>query len=53
MLAMHPDEQDKLYESIKGVLRDGRLPEYEDFNSLSYCEACVSAHRLSFAVKCS
>ncbi|GJE85498.1 cytochrome P450 [Phanerochaete sordida] len=41
LLAMHPEEQEKLYESIKEVCRDGRLPEYEDLRSLSYCEAVL------------
>ncbi|KIP01299.1 hypothetical protein PHLGIDRAFT_507626 [Phlebiopsis gigantea 11061_1 CR5-6] len=41
LLAMHQDEQERLYQHITSVLRDGRLPEYEDYNSLSYCQAVL------------
>ncbi|OCH86802.1 cytochrome P450 [Obba rivulosa] len=39
MLALYPDVQEKLYEHIKGVIGDGRLPSYEDMNSLTYSMA--------------
>nr|BAL05166.1 cytochrome P450 [Phanerodontia chrysosporium] len=41
MLAMHPEVQDKMYESVRCVTQNGRLPEYEDMRSLSYCEAVL------------
>ncbi|KAI0705841.1 cytochrome P450 [Cytidiella melzeri] len=35
MLALYPDEQEKLYQHIKTVIPDGRAPAYEDMNSLT------------------
>ncbi|KDQ09997.1 hypothetical protein BOTBODRAFT_137276 [Botryobasidium botryosum FD-172 SS1] len=35
LLACYPEEQDKLYTHIKSVLPDGRLPNYEDMNTLT------------------
>ncbi|KAJ3484838.1 hypothetical protein NLI96_g5368 [Meripilus lineatus] len=39
LLALYPKEQEKLYEEIKTVLPDGRLPTYEDANSLIFTNA--------------
>ncbi|KAF8161201.1 cytochrome P450 [Crassisporium funariophilum] len=39
MLALYPDEQEKLYKHIKSVLTDGRVPTYEDMPLLEYSEA--------------
>ncbi|KAI0676506.1 cytochrome P450 [Trametes maxima] len=39
LLALHPDEQETLYQSIKSVLADGRTPTYSDFSSFSYAMA--------------
>ncbi|PPQ76825.1 hypothetical protein CVT24_010969 [Panaeolus cyanescens] len=36
LLALYPDEQEKLFQHIKSVLPDGRVPTYADFNSLTY-----------------
>ncbi|TFK19317.1 614/534 cytochrome P450 [Coprinopsis marcescibilis] len=35
LLSLYPEEQDKLYEQIKSVLGDGRLPSYEDMPLLT------------------
>ncbi|KAF9048946.1 cytochrome P450 [Panaeolus papilionaceus] len=35
LLALYPDEQEKLYQHIKSVLPDGRTPKYEDMNTLT------------------
>ncbi|KAF9054616.1 cytochrome P450 [Panaeolus papilionaceus] len=42
LLALYPDEQEKLYHHIKSVLRDGREPTYEDMNSLTYSMAVLN-----------
>ncbi|GJE97102.1 cytochrome P450 [Phanerochaete sordida] len=39
LLAMHQDYQEKLYQHIKGVIPDDRLPTYEDMNKLTECTA--------------
>ncbi|EKM51238.1 uncharacterized protein PHACADRAFT_263271 [Phanerochaete carnosa HHB-10118-sp] len=39
LLAMHQDYQEKLYQHIKSVVPDGRLPTYEEMNSLTECMA--------------
>ncbi|KAF9049846.1 cytochrome P450 [Panaeolus papilionaceus] len=39
LLALYPDEQEKLYQHIKSVLIDGREPTYEDMGSLTYSNA--------------
>ncbi|KAI5119154.1 hypothetical protein M0805_005233 [Coniferiporia weirii] len=39
LLALYPDQQEILYQNIISVLPDGRLPAYEDMNSLSYVTA--------------
>ncbi|KAF9481511.1 cytochrome P450 [Pholiota conissans] len=39
MLALHPDEQEKLYEHIKSVLVDGADPTYEQMPLLTYSNA--------------
>ncbi|KAF9054629.1 cytochrome P450 [Panaeolus papilionaceus] len=39
LLALYPDEQEKLYHHIKSVLPDNREPTYEDMNSLTYSTA--------------
>ncbi|KAJ3552928.1 hypothetical protein NM688_g3893 [Phlebia brevispora] len=38
-LAFHPEEQEKLYQHIKSVLKDGRAPTYEDMGALTQSEA--------------
>ncbi|KAJ3484828.1 hypothetical protein NLI96_g5371 [Meripilus lineatus] len=42
LLALYPKEQEKLYEEIKTVLPDGRLPTYEDANSLVFTNAILN-----------
>ncbi|RPD75492.1 cytochrome P450 [Lentinus tigrinus ALCF2SS1-7] len=39
LLALHQDEQERLYQHIKTVIPDGRTPTYEDFTSLTYAMA--------------
>nr|BAL05196.1 cytochrome P450 [Phanerodontia chrysosporium] len=34
LLALYPEQQDKLYKHIKHVIPDGRIPAYEEMNSL-------------------
>ncbi|EMD35530.1 hypothetical protein CERSUDRAFT_116271 [Gelatoporia subvermispora B] len=36
MLALYPEEQKKLFNHIKSVIGDGRIPAYEDMNALTY-----------------
>ncbi|KAF9048947.1 614/534 cytochrome P450 [Panaeolus papilionaceus] len=36
LLALYPDEQERLYQHVQTVLTDGRSPTYADVNSLSY-----------------
>ncbi|EKM52723.1 uncharacterized protein PHACADRAFT_211944 [Phanerochaete carnosa HHB-10118-sp] len=35
LLALYPEQQEKLYQHIKGVIPDDRLPTYQEMNSLS------------------
>ncbi|OJA09560.1 hypothetical protein AZE42_01136 [Rhizopogon vesiculosus] len=39
LLALYPDKQEELYQQIKRVLPDGRIPTYDDIPSLSYSSA--------------
>ncbi|KAG2139547.1 cytochrome P450, partial [Suillus cothurnatus] len=39
LLALHPDKQEELYQHIKCVLPDGRIPTYDDMPSLTYSSA--------------
>ncbi|KZT39759.1 cytochrome P450 [Sistotremastrum suecicum HHB10207 ss-3] len=39
MLALYPDEQEKLYQHVKSVIGD-RRPTYDDFNALDRVLAC-------------
>ncbi|KAF9048942.1 cytochrome P450 [Panaeolus papilionaceus] len=39
LLALYPDEQEKLYQHTKSVLSDGRSPTYADTNAFSYALA--------------
>ncbi|KAH9941606.1 cytochrome P450 [Epithele typhae] len=39
LLALHPDEQEKLYEHIRSVIPDDQTPTYEDFSKLTYTMA--------------
>ncbi|EJC99158.1 614/534 cytochrome P450 [Fomitiporia mediterranea MF3/22] len=39
LLALHPDQQEILYQHIMSVLPGERLPEYEDMGALSYVTA--------------
>ncbi|OJA09558.1 hypothetical protein AZE42_01134 [Rhizopogon vesiculosus] len=39
LLALYPDKQEALYQHIKRVLPDGRIPTYDDMPSLSYSSA--------------
>ncbi|KAH9947226.1 cytochrome P450 [Amylocystis lapponica] len=36
MLALYQDEQEILYQHVKSVFRDGRIPAYEEMGQLSY-----------------
>ncbi|OSD01458.1 hypothetical protein PYCCODRAFT_516113 [Trametes coccinea BRFM310] len=39
LLALYPDEQEKLYQAIKKTLHDGHTPGYEEFSSFAYSMA--------------
>ncbi|OAX33187.1 cytochrome P450 [Rhizopogon vinicolor AM-OR11-026] len=39
LLALYSDKQEELYQHIKRVLPDGRIPTYDDMPSLGYCSA--------------
>nr|BAL05179.1 cytochrome P450 [Phanerodontia chrysosporium] len=39
LLAMHQDYQEKLYQHVKSVIPDGRLPTYEEMDKLTECMA--------------
>ncbi|KAI8969408.1 cytochrome P450 [Trametes punicea] len=39
LLALYPDEQEKLYQAIKATLHDGHTPGYEEFSSFAYSMA--------------
>ncbi|KAL1946291.1 hypothetical protein VTO73DRAFT_15418 [Trametes versicolor] len=39
LLALYPDEQEKLYQAIKATLSDDRTPEYHEFSSFAYSMA--------------
>ncbi|PPR07140.1 hypothetical protein CVT24_010511 [Panaeolus cyanescens] len=39
LLALYPDEQEKLLQQIRSVLKDGLPPTYEDVSSLTYALA--------------
>ncbi|PPR07141.1 hypothetical protein CVT24_010512 [Panaeolus cyanescens] len=39
LLALYPDEQEKLYQHVTSVLQDSRDPTYEDMSSLTYSMA--------------
>ncbi|OJT02987.1 Cytochrome P450 4X1 [Trametes pubescens] len=39
LLALYPDEQEKLYQAIKTTLSDDRTPEYHEFSSFAYSMA--------------
>ncbi|PPR04816.1 hypothetical protein CVT24_007076 [Panaeolus cyanescens] len=50
LLALHPDEQEKLYEQTKSVIKDGRTPTYQDMNSLTYALAVLNESLRLFPV---
>ncbi|KDQ58619.1 hypothetical protein JAAARDRAFT_176655 [Jaapia argillacea MUCL 33604] len=39
LLALYQDEQEKLYQHINSIIPDGRIPTYEEMNSLTYSMA--------------
>jgi len=41
LLALYPDEQERLYQEIKQVLPDGRAPTYDGLNSLTFADAII------------
>lgn len=36
LLALHPEKQDIMYEHVKSIIANGRLPKYEEMNALTY-----------------
>ncbi|KAH9947147.1 cytochrome P450 [Amylocystis lapponica] len=50
MLALHQDEQDILYQHVKSVLLDGKVPAYEDMGRLSYSLAMFPPVRASIMI---
>lgn len=39
LLALYPDEQEKVYQQVKSVLPNGEVPSYDDRNKLDRCIA--------------
>ncbi|KAJ3520439.1 hypothetical protein NM688_g9161 [Phlebia brevispora] len=42
LLALHPDEQETLYQESKRLVPGDQLPEYENINAFSYCLAILN-----------
>ncbi|EKM58126.1 uncharacterized protein PHACADRAFT_252187 [Phanerochaete carnosa HHB-10118-sp] len=41
LLALHPDEQEKLYQQIRSILPAGELPRYQDLRNFTYADAVL------------
>jgi len=41
LLALYPEVQEELYQQVKSVVPEGRLPEYSDMNALKYPLAVI------------
>ncbi|OAX30733.1 cytochrome P450, partial [Rhizopogon vinicolor AM-OR11-026] len=52
LLALYPDKQEELYQHIKRVLPDGRIPTYDDMPSLSYSSAVFNETLRMFPPVC-
>lgn len=52
LLALHPDKQEEMYQHIKRVLPDGRIPTYDDMSSLSYSSAVFNEALRMFPPVC-
>ncbi|KAG1823550.1 cytochrome P450 [Suillus subaureus] len=52
LLALHPDKQEEMYQHIKHVLSDGRIPTYDDMLSLTYSSAVFNEALRMFPPVC-
>ncbi|KAG1822549.1 cytochrome P450 [Suillus subaureus] len=52
LLALHPDKQEEMYQHIKRVLPDGRIPTYDDMLSLAYSSAVFNEALRMFPPVC-
>ncbi|KAG1808691.1 cytochrome P450 [Suillus subaureus] len=52
LLALHPDKQEEMYQHIKRVLPDGRIPTYDDMPSLAYSSAVFNEALRMFPPAC-
>ncbi|KAG2343125.1 cytochrome P450 [Suillus weaverae] len=52
LLALHPDKQEEMYQHIKRVLPDGRIPTYDDMPSLAYSSAVFNESLRMFPPVC-
>ncbi|KAG2062586.1 cytochrome P450 [Suillus decipiens] len=52
LLALHPDKQEEMYQHIKRVLPDGRIPTYDDMPSLAYSSAVFNEALRMFPPVC-
>lgn len=52
LLALHPDKQEEMYQHIKRVLPDGRMPTYDDMPSLAYSSAVFNEALRMFPPVC-
>ncbi|KIK42697.1 hypothetical protein CY34DRAFT_83093 [Suillus luteus UH-Slu-Lm8-n1] len=52
LLALHPDKQEEMYQHIKRVLPDGRIPTYDDMQSLAYSSAVFNEALRMFPPVC-
>ncbi|KAG2031427.1 cytochrome P450 [Suillus americanus] len=52
LLALHPDKQEEMYQHIKRVLSDGRIPSYDDMPSLTYSSAVFNEALRMFPPVC-
>ncbi|KAG1876299.1 cytochrome P450 [Suillus subluteus] len=52
LLALHPDKQEEMYQHIKHVLSDGRIPTYDDMPSLTYSSAVFNEALRMFPPVC-
>ncbi|KAG2123324.1 cytochrome P450 [Suillus cothurnatus] len=52
LLALHPEKQEEMYQHIKRVLPDGRIPTYDDMPSLAYSSAVFNEALRMFPPVC-
>ncbi|KAG1760759.1 cytochrome P450 [Suillus occidentalis] len=52
LLALHPDKQEEMYQHIKRILPNGRIPTYDDMQSLTYSSAVFNEALRMFPPVC-